>query len=157
MPWAYTQSTPSRKGNDVWVWNFHLWISCGFMVLKNKLTTAERVDHILGWWQCSFAQGGHCLGWCGKALENWIARAWTLQGLGVSRRVQQVASVTPPCLRCLTCLCFIVIVMPAGLRDSEGSAEPHVLARELADLQTSPRFRLPTCKRAKSSLRFGKD
>lgn len=60
------------------------------------------------------------------ALENWIARAWTLQGLGVSRRVQQVASETSSRLRHLTCLCFIIVVIPSGLRDAEGSAEPAV-------------------------------
>ena len=66
------------------------------------------------------------LEWCGKALENQIARARTLQGLGVSRRVQQVASATPPCLMCLIRLCFIIIVTPAGFRNSDGSAEPDI-------------------------------
>lgn len=59
------------------------------------------------------------------ALENWIARAWTLQGLGVSRRVQQVASETSSRLRHLTCLLTSSLSYHQGL-GTEGSAEPAV-------------------------------
>lgn len=89
------------------------------------------------------------LGLCARGLENQIAGS-SIAGSGFVQKSPAGG------FGSTTLMHVIIIFMPAGLRDSDCPAEPDVPCRELVDLQTSPRLRVPTWKRGKSFLCWGK-
>lgn len=86
----------------IYGFEFPFAIELWFMVLKNKLTTVERGDHPWGWGVCGFVEGEARM--MRKGTGEPHCWGWDTARFGVSKRVQQVASATPPCLMCLICL-----------------------------------------------------